>query len=312
MSSSDDWFINFAKNLEGNITIATLFLIIIPGLILNILNILIFSRKAFPTNVRSLHISLAIIDFGNLAMFNFSFLPRPFNIASTTDFTCKITFVFIMLFFQSVNWQHVVISFDRLFSIFYSAKYKSIIGTKYLCCLLCCTIGIASSTIPLNVHGFRFETNVTENNQTTLQRMCQMPTQLIPLINLSSMVLRLVIPNLLIFTSTITLVYKLFWKKKKMKKLSKNDYNFAFALLAMNLFFLLFNLPYQIARIYEATQTQIGTFHRFLLSLLTRSTVFLNYMNSAYTFFVYLRFNFLFRKEVSEIVKNNFIGSSNG
>jgi hypothetical protein len=309
MNSSDGWFINFAKNLEGNITIATLFVVIIPGLILNLLNILIFSRKAFPTNIKFLHISLAITDFFNLAMFNFTFLPRPFNIASTTDFSCKITNIFNRFLLQCVNWQHVVISFDRLFSIFYSAKYKSITGTKYLCCLLFFTIGIGSLFIPLHVHGFRFETNVTENNQTTLQIMCQTPIQLIPFINWSTLTSRLVIPNILIFTSTITLVYKLFWKKKKMKKLSKNDYNFAFALLAMNLFFLLLNLPSQILRIYETTLTQITTLQRFLVSLVSRITVYINFMNSAYTFFIYLRFNAIFRKELTEILK--FLKTSN-
>jgi hypothetical protein len=285
----------------------TLF-IIIPGFVLNSINFIIFSRKAFLENMRFYYRVQSVFDPLNLIVWFFIYFPLVFNTDLTNHslFACRLIYVIRRIAAQNSAWVQVIISFDRVFSTFFSAKYKQVVGAKYLWGSLVAIVVIIVSTSLINLSFFMRTNEIVVNNQTIVQQQCIVERSIGLVINVSGFLMRAILPFIFMLIANLTLIYKLFWQKSQLNKLSKKEYNFAFTIVFNNFAYLVLNLPLTAQQIYEYLPNTATAEHRALMYmiLIIGSCCCCSYW--AYSFFIYLKFNKTFKKELFKMKRELF------
>jgi hypothetical protein len=276
-------------------------LVLLPGGFMNIINIFVFSRKSFANNLRFFYIWLSVIDMISCFLFIPIFLPRPWNISNLTSVNCKVTSVFVRFLAFSSHWLQLMISFDRVMVTLFNSVYKSIYGNKYKwgSILLIFAAGFLNSLAHLTLN--LRELPLIYENVTYFQRACVPPDNLGLAVNTSAFILRSVVPSIIMAIFNTILIYKIFWRKRKMNKLTQKDYKFAFTIIMLNFLFILFNMPMNITQIYDYIPIRSEEYRAFMF-LLRRIFMFIIFMHQAYTMLFHLKFNSLYRKEFVDMM----------
>jgi hypothetical protein len=291
---------------ERAIFYGTIFMVF-PGLLMNILNIVVFNRRAFAANMRFYYTFLSALDAFNLLVCVVSFVPfsyeRGLNFQS--DASCKLLSFLRRLGTHSSSWTLVIISFDRVFYIMFNATYRSILGAKYFLSSVTLMLSIVTATSCISFVFMLTETRLNVNNQTLLLLDCVAPRSMGLWVNVSAFLMRAIVPFVLMFTLNLVLIRKLFWIKSQVRKVnsSKKELHFAFTIIAINYVFLLLNLPLIAQQIYEYWPNTDSDDHRARMRLLQVLSGILLYAFHAYTLFFHLKFNIIFRKELLKIIR---------
>jgi hypothetical protein len=281
-----------------------------PGLILNTVNFFVYFKGNFTKNMRFYYSLQSICDL--LSVVNWllvTYLPTlGIDLAILSDFFCKFLFTWRRVMAQSSSWLQVMISIDRLFSTFFSAKYRQVLGAKYLIGSVTLIELVIVSTSMINLSFFLNIAVSTVNNQTVIQRTCAPMPGFGFIINVSGFSMRVVLSFLCMLVANLVLIYKLFIHKSHMNKLSKKEYNFAFSLIANNFAYLIFNLPFSVQQLIEylpiINTAEDRAFWNFISVIGTICIIFY----WSYTFLIYLKCNNSFRKElfrIKQIIMND-------
>jgi hypothetical protein len=281
----------------------------IPGLILNTVNFIVYFKGNFTKNMRFFYSLQSICDLLNIVNWLLvTYLPTlGIDLSLQSDFLCKFLFTVRRVMAQSSSWMQMMISIDRLFSTFFSAKYRQVLGLKYLIGSVTLIELVIVSTSMINLSFFLNVAVSTVNNQTVIQRVCAPRPGFGFIVNVSGFSMRVVVPFLCMLVANLVLIYKLFIHKSNMNKLSKKEYNFAFSLIANNFAYLIFNLPFSLQQLLEylpiINTAEDRAFWNFISVIGTILIIFY----WSYTFLIYLKCNNSFRKElfrIKQIVMN--------
>jgi hypothetical protein len=304
MNSSNSEFMVITRSVELQIRVYFAYIVIIPGMLLITFNIFMFNRKAFARNIRFFYTCLSIIDFCNMLIYMLAFFPGPTNISRISDFTCIIFGVLIRFLSQASNWTNVMISFDRVISTLFNAKYRSILCAKYLWSSMAIVLGFTFLTSLVLIPSNLFVNTFVYKNETITQTLCTNRRGYQTLANNTGFVFRLILPISLLILSNIVLIYKLFGKKKQMNKLNRNDYKFAYTIVSLNFTFILLNLPLNAINILEYFMNpQSSIYNMYVVYFVKTSATHIYYIYLSYTFIFHLKFNTIFRKELLEMAK---------
>jgi hypothetical protein len=286
----------------STITLYGTIFIAFPGLVMNMLNIYIFNRnRAFSQSVRFFYTFQSLADINNLLNCIFIFFPLSFgvDVGTFSDWICKVSFIVRRFASQFASWSQVIVSFDRVFSIMFSVKYKNFESTKYR---WTCAIGTVVCLLAVNMislNYIRTETRITSNNVTTITYRCTLPRSIGFLISMLTSLKRTVIPFALMIAFNTMLVYSLYEQKAKMKRrLNRKEFNFAIPIIALNNIFLLLNTPLMLQQFSEFLIQVDSDEHRARINLYRIIGVYCMYIYSAMTLVFYTAFNKIFRREL--------------
>ena len=266
--------------------------ILIPfGIVFSSLNIILFSSK----NLSKVPISfmfklLAInnlINFINFGLWSFDGLDQ-LNLDSSTVASCKIIALNAFLVIASNNWILVFISLDRLIMILYPIKPK-IFRNKYIYVFISFIIYVYNLLfyIPVILHF-----DLIENST-----YCFLPNmKYIQIIFYMNILNSIMLPFGLMFCLSVFIIIALKKSKNKLLDASnlaikKNNRNLKLSttILALNLVFLFFWIPYIISCI--LVDISVRDFSHFFI-----------YIHHSTDFFVYMATNSLTRKEFLRIL----------
>jgi hypothetical protein len=279
----------------------------IPGIFLNVLNVIVFNQKSFSGSVRIFYTFQSIID--GLRILNTMYIQFPTalgqDFTTWSEFMCKFANFFQRVVAHLCSWILVLITIDRMMSILYSLKYKQITGTKYSYTCLCFIFIILSA---INWSNFSFSlvaNQINVNNQIIVTRSCVLPSQFSAYLNIVGFMVRAVVPFIIMFICNLVLIYELYSQKKRVNKLSRKDFNFALTIVAINYLFFIFSMVLNFQQAWTLFPQSNTDEQRALSLLLNRAGVYFNLIFYSFTFFFYLKFNSIFRKEVLRMLKRN-------
>jgi hypothetical protein len=294
------------RNIDlGVILYGTIF-ISVPGILTNVLNIVVFNRSSFKGSIPFFYTILSIADI--IAQLNAIFLNFPLlydhQLNNSSIVICRLSASSLRVVAHVSSWTQVIITVDRMLNILYNAKYKQISGHKYH---LICLVGMISILLAFNWITFDYviinESRTLVNNQTIIQFRCNNQRHHGQYLQISGLLLRALVPFVIMFLCNLVLINALYAQKKKINKLSKKEFNFAFTIIATNYLFLLLNMPLTIYQLFIQWPNVNTEDHRARIGLLQRVGYYTHLSYSAYTILIYLRFNKLFRKEFFSIFK---------
>jgi hypothetical protein len=284
------------------------------GIVLNAFNIVIFNRKSFTNSIRFFYTALSCADLFSLINCAVIYFPWAFydDLGTYSDFLCRLLWLTRRASIHISSWIQVLITMDRAFSILLNAKYKSIYGRKYLWLSLIGIIVFITAANSGNWFFLRSEIRTQSKNQTIITYRCASPSRQFGFfVNLIGFLLRAVIPFLFMFSLNIVLIYAIYVQKNKVNKLNKKELNFAITIISNNYLLLIFNMPLILFQIYEYLPNNPSDELTARLTMLRIIALYINYTYCALTFFFYLRFNYLFRKEVLKLISGSGRESSN-
>lgn len=286
-------------------------LIILPlGIVFNLITILIFNRKKFSKNTMGFYYSIvALIDILSLIMlFLFFFgISIDSDFVSISNISCKMINYWTRVFNQLSSWINVLITVDRLICIKYSNNRFVFLKNKFILSLilLCNFILLCILNIPNLFYNLAPQSsqNTTATEQTVFK--CVAPASLATIRDICANISKLFLPFILMIISNIWLIRILVYSKKKVKLESrmKKESQFAFSLIAINIFFMLSLTPITVATILiNIFQNQPTSRIFYAMTLTIFITTYISAFYYAMAFFVHLKFNKLFFREVCLIL----------
>ena len=295
-------------NLFKTILVYTFPLISTISVIANILSFLTFSRKKFQNTVFSIYfrfslffdiLSAITIPINKLLEFNFSIYFRDYN-----DSLCKFRYYFIYVLIPISGWILVIVSIDRFVNMAYPNRFlfKNKQSFQITVCTVIFIFNLAYYS-PLLSYFIKINTIFNNStNKTTYSFKCTnygYPTDLLNIMNTT------IVPFSLMFLFTFLTLKTLFKSRRKNNQIrndqiKKRDVRFTKTSIALNIIFLLFNLPYGVFSIL------ILRYKKFTgpdLEHLLYSIVYITYYSSfGSVFFINLKVNSIFRKEFMKMV----------
>ncbi|CAF0953843.1 unnamed protein product [Brachionus calyciflorus] len=203
------------------------------------------------------------------------------------------------------SWLNLFLTIDRLMSIKFSrSSYKFFKSKKYILSLIIICLFTISV---LNIPSLWFRLNYTLNNSTNLTTVtCVASTPLVLFLrDLAAISLRTAIPFFLIFTTNTLLIRFVIVSRQEFKN-NLNSWrkkqNFAFSIIAMNIFFLFNLIPVAITTIlFNIYQTNPQILAG--VNLATFISIYISILNQSCPFLINLKFNKLFFKEFVNMIK---------
>ena len=280
------------------------------GIVLNILNIRTYSRRAF---------SHKTVGFYNIIMSTFHILSIvtsylfffPYSIGKpdlmlASDWACVSILFATSVCTQMSSWINVMVSFDRIVFVLYphSDFFKIFKNKKQL---LWIVAGILMVISICNIPNLFFSVEQgLVSNQNITSRKCTSSASIVFMRDLSSVILRTALPVILEFILNTILIQKLNTYKKNFTYNSnhdlKSEYKFSFTIVFVNILFLLTQLPSFIVVIYLNTLDYSGAKVNASRTLAIAQLVFvLTVMLSSFDYLSLFFVNFIlssnFRKE---------------
>lgn len=304
------WFVETTKTL-----IFYSSLTLIPtGILLNFFTILIFSRKKFAKNTMGFYYTIvAFTDIIALIMvfFHMFGISIDYNFTEISSFWCKMIPYWTRVFINMSSGIKVLITIDRLICIkYYNRKAAFALKNKRTILFLMVLIFLFFCLINMpNLFYSVVDLKKTASPFNQIMFKCIAPNRIsLPrdvLFNLFSSV----IPFLFMIIANSILIKILIKSKQKFKKdLSlKSEYQFAFSLIFVNLFFLLTMIPIGVTTLfyYVYLKAHEGTSPLFYkATLYVFVSAFILLLNFTLQFLIHLLFNKLFQKEIISILRN--------
>lgn len=293
-----------------------------PGIVLNILTILIFwtdtkMRKGAGTKTMwLLYISLCIYDI--LALLNSllftQFLPSlGIDLSTYSLAACKILNVWRKTALQCPSWLQVIITFDRLRSVVFPNRFRFMSKQNVILIVLAATTILISIA---NIEYIWFKLTYTTSNNTIIVSCTPPNKQIITIADVINVLLRFLLPFLLMLVMNIVLVRSIFVSKRKAKtsRSMRREINYTLTVIGLNLIFLVLNLPwtvwyilYQLSSYLPSLQTANANFIQSVFKSVAFSIL---YIDNLSVFILNFFFNRIFRHRTSYLISRLFFKSS--
>ena len=304
--------ISLAENINkiaDGVTYYSFLINLSVGVPLNLVNVIVFTRimlnKTNKTNMGFFGLCQSAIDLVQLFFFSISimFKSTPFfhvNIIRI-DFLCKLISFLRRIASCSSSWMGVFTTFDRfIFVIFgHTGRFKFMKQKRYLALII---LGILIVLALVNIINLFFY--ISKGN-CTADHLILMASDSILIST------RLYIPIFLMSACNIYMIKIVIEKSRTVLTQTSNarkEYLFTISVIANDAFFLLFHLPNSIYFILNDINLYSGAFNGDKLLAanynLFGSVVKQSSLNiQTFSFFIYLAFNKVFRKEILNLIR---------
>lgn len=305
-------YIKWAIATSRAIVFYECYALFIPGILLNIIQILIFQKKKFKKTTMSffytinslIHIFIIIhlLTFGIPITQNRSLILK-------SDWSCRIYLFILRTLYQASSWLNVVVSADRLIFVIFSHKYRFERIIKIWSIVL---LAILVMIFLVNSPNFWFyiveiNSNSTSSNQTSSKYCTSNPTAVL-FRDIFAIGIRTVIPFILMFVINCILIIKVKQSRTKLNQVKKNKQELSFVLtvIVTTFIFLLNYLPNVVwiglsnyfQNNPEIKQRQTWNAFLFLFEVASSATYFVYY---SLNIFFQFAFNSVFRKELKKM-----------
>jgi hypothetical protein len=299
-SNSSVWsssYVDFLSGLTNSINNYAYVLTACIGAPLNLLSIFIFSRlMKNKTNMGFLGICQSTVDIGVLLYMLLIYRsPQVFgiNFPNSSDFMCRLLSFMRRIVLHASSWMSVLTTFDRFIFIMYGNQnsFRFMKKKTYLS-LIMLTIFVIIAL--LDIPNLMFYLNIT----------CTATDAITLTTNFETILLRTYLPFLFMIIFNSLMIRKIFRKNQTLQHttLSRREYQFTLAVMSYDVYFFLFNAPLSAWYILNSVYTYMGTFKTdptssAVYSLMGAITVNLADFIQTFSFFSYLTFNKIFRRE---------------
>jgi hypothetical protein len=300
-----DEYLAQMKSIQDGIIFYGTIVLLFPGFVLNVVNMVVFSRSSFSRNIRFFYMAQSVADTLRVVSSIIQYFPRVLigtDLNFGVEAICKIINLFNRTFTQAPSWTQVAFSIDRTFNVLFNAKYKMVAGTKYLWSYVV-FIGVLVTALCWTSFASTTRVQSATSNQTFILLDCSLPSRFITYHELSGFFSRALVPFVLMITFNGVLIHALYTQKKRAKKLNKKDFHFAFVIIALNNAFLLINTPFAIYQVYNQVPNVGTEDHRARMAVFRIAGIYTSLIYPSYTFFLNLKFNKLFRKELLQLTR---------
>ena len=269
----------------------------IPG---NLMIIYILLQKKFIdiSSFRYLLVS-SFVDIGTLVLAFANYNPQYFSYLHER-IACKTFTYTISLVPQISAWIASLCSFDRLLTVKYSMTSQ--FRNKLVYQVIAISI-IFAVLMVANVPYIMFYDIITWRNYSFCAVVTAEQSIIADVIYNTFLT---IIPFFIMVITTWMILYHFMVQNKKLKndKKYKKDVAFTKVIFAINLWFLVCNLPYAIVQLTaDFARFQLTDYLRAVVLLCFSCTSFLTYSYPAFNFFVYFFSNRLFREHFYSLLK---------
>lgn len=284
------------------------------GIPKNLLSIVIFYRlMRNKTNMGYLYLWQSAVDLCSLLSFIFLFQSAQtlgINLYIVNDTWCRFTTYFRRFIHHFSSWLSVFITFDRFIFVLYGHidRFKFLKKKRYL---TVCIISILLVNLLIVVTNLFYY--VKNKNSCSGDYLITITSDIITIL------MRTYIPFALMIIFNALMIRKTVSYRSRIKKLKtshltsqvRNEYQFTIAVIAYDVFFLVFNFPRSLYLTFYDVNLYSGAFDgnplfSAIYSLINAvATNFATFVQ-AYSFLVYLVFNRLYRREVIFLISKIF------
>lgn len=305
-------YIKWAVATSRDIVFYECFALFIPGIFLNIIQIVIFQKRIFKKTTMSffytinsiIHIFILIhlLTFGIPIIQNNSLILK-------SNWGCRIYLFILRTLYQASSWLNVIVSADRLLFVVFSHKYKFQKSIKFWSIIL---IAILVMIFLVNSPNFWFyiveiKSNSSLTNQTSSKYCTSNPTAVL-FRDIFAIGIRTVIPFILMFVINCILIKKVKESRTKLNQVKKNKQELVFVLtvIVTTFIFLLNYLPNVVwiglSNYFQNNPSiknrQTWNAFLFLFEVASSATYFVYY---SLNIFIQFAFNSVFRKELMKM-----------
>ncbi|CAF0854950.1 unnamed protein product [Brachionus calyciflorus] len=223
------------------------------------------------------------------------------DIVLTSEFSCIFFNFFLRVSFQASSWLNVFVTKDRLISIKYAYKRFEFNKNKKILSIIMFSALILIVTI--NVPNFfMYNLQYSYNNQSLT--FCTSSTAIYYAKEAIHILSRTVCPFLIMLVANINLIMALRKSKLKFKrdKSMKREYYFASSLIIMNSMFLALLIPLELSKILATLLSSQLTIFTGVITIIYYVTTYISAFNHFSSFFINLKFNKIFYKEVCRCI----------
>ena len=317
MESVDD-FVAYINYLQEKEVFYSLMVVIALTIILNTINIVVWSRKRFKTSVISFYnILISILNIFTIILSTIPLIPKPIvqQVPTiTSDFVCNVVQYLGRVFLRLSSWTDVMVSFDRMLTVSYPTRFQ-FIKNKYILLgifagIATCQSILSASNLFLNIDTLATFNNVT--NQTHKLKSCTASKSIILARDLIDELTRSILPIFLQFGASVKIIRTL-WASHRTFNVSNTtamrDRKFAITILTLNVSYFITQTPPLIASLYL---NQIGYSQTQEITSKKVALAYFVYLNTVLFAAVYLFalfclnciLNAEFRKELGLIYLN--------
>ena len=288
------------------------------GIPANLLSIVIFTRlMRNKTNMGYLYLWQSVVDLCALLSFIFLFQSGQtlgINLYIVNDSWCRFITFFRRFIHHFSSWLSVFTTFDRLIFVLYGhiERFKFLKKKRYL--TLCIFSILIVNLLIVITNLFYY---VKNKNSCTGDYIITISSDIITIL------MRTYIPFALMVIFNVLMIKKTISYRSRINKLKsvhlpsqvRHEYQFTIAVIAYDVFFLVFNFPRSLYLTFYDVNLYSGAFDGnplFLAMYSVINAVATNFATfvQAYSFLVYFAFNRLYRRELLYLISKVFHMSS--
>jgi hypothetical protein len=290
---------------------------VVFGATFSTLSFLVFIRKKLNhKNMMGFYgILQAIIDMitHGLAFYYYFSLSIGEDKQLRSDVICKFKSFLVSWGAQLSSWLQVMITFDRILSVNFSNRFKQLRKRKFILMIILLIFVALAFINGINFFYYLKEVNVVNTAQTRLntsianaseelaETVCTSDATVVFIRDMVIILFRTVVPFIITFVLNLLLIRCLMSSKRKLKKTAANlhrERQFAFTIIALNVFFFLTQLPLGASLILlNIEQHAAISTNAMLINFAFYVSVYVGLLFNTFSFLVYLCFNKIFRKE---------------
>lgn len=283
--------------------------IVLVGLVGNILNLIVYSRRSFTTvtPISFYFRALAMADLVSLLQFFQFYLIDMFNIdiKSHSDWMCVLLVLMVFVPPGISAWLEATISIDRLLYLIKPMRCFLLLKRRSIQTIILIVIIIQNIIIYLPLVSNYKIGNESSIDALTNSRLCKMRSESvqaaitwIDLLNFS------ILPFLIMLGSSFFSIRSLYNSRKSLfvnhsmsqsRRRDSKDRHFAVSSLLLNLIFIVFNLPITVINIVQIY------IRNDITALVFSIALHMFFIKFALPFFVYLLVNSNFKHELIKI-----------
>ena len=283
----------FLSNLKTNLGYILTVVLTLSGIITNVLVLKIFNHRSFMSQSIYIYLTaIAYYDMTEMGLVWLYLLPNVFFTLNTI--ICKIITFISTILFSAASWTVTIYTIDRIFSLVWPMKIKI---RKRLKFQLTVIFSVLITCIILNVPFLIYYDAAPGLFNETIYCLHKDENTRFEL-NVYFVTLNMLIPFIIMFSTTIVIAIRLYNIKKKLNltKSNRREIEFTRTILTMDIFFMLFKLPVFLEMFWfdwypHNSDSNFYFKSKFYLYLLKA----ISYLNNSSAFFIYLIFNRLFR-----------------
>lgn len=292
------------------------------GLVLNLFCIVVFCQKSFKkSSIRYHGILMGIVNILLLAVafYQYNSVLNQFRSDKKTDnstiisnrtssdLLCKLGDFLSGSLSPIPSWLNVLITFDRAVCVIYPTRFYFLRSKIFITIAVAVILTMSCGLSSLGFLSRNIQFKVNDSNKISFVVKCTSDQYIIIIRDTLWYSYQCIIPIIFIILMDIVLLKKLKISKSKLDKNNRRENQFASSVIILNTLFALSLAPLLIVRFllniyaYGEPRTQVSVQVQ-LLNLLNLFAYYIYAYNIVFSFFVYIKFNKLFRKEFFRIL----------